>query len=548
MVDPALERDVDPQQQIRQVARMIRRAWLAILTCVGAGAMVGVALWFFLPRSYLSTYKVLMRSDWMFNAPGMQRTLADLPWPTRARLLEDQLRSTAYLRKALDKVEWAEWARAKGRGEDPAFVLKVKEKVAVRPTPAETGERFLLINFTWNEPRAAADFCKALFETWIGDAMSSYADEVNRQVSLAAQTQQSKDEALGDAERSLEQFEIRNGISALNQNQNLQQRADGFRNDLDLLSRDIANWEARIEAMDQDLAATDTDGKPLYPPTLAGTGTVNNPEKQAHIDQMLALLQEIEDLRLRSFTEKWRPYAVAMEKLKILVAATSELENTVDLDADALPNPEYVARKAARDQVYFELQGMYAAQVKMANDLAELDKRLETLPEVLRQHSSLQADVALARQISVAQKLENEPLKDKQLALKGQLNPYQKLEEPVPARSPTTAVGWLALVVSTILGLGVAIAFVVGKELLRSSFTSADQARRTLRLPVLGEVAQIQTVPEVRRARLVRLVQIAASLTLLAGFGAAIWVCVAHPEDLPRGLVEWAQGLREALS
>jgi len=42
-------------------------------------------------------------------------------------------------------------------------------------------------------------------------------------------------------------------------------------------------------------------------------------------------------------------------------------------------------------------------------------------------------------------------------------------------------------------------------------------------------------------------VQITASLLLLGGLGAAIWICVAHPNDLPRGLVDWAMELRTSL-
>ena len=145
-----------------------------------------------------------------------------------------------------------------------------------------------------------------------------------------------------------------------------------------------------------------------------------------------------------------------------------------------------------------------------------------------------------------------QPLRDKKHALArkgpGQLLPWADLEKPVPAPSPATAIGWLALLISTMLGLGIALLVVVGKELLRSSFKNAEQARRALKLPVLGEVAPIQTAIEVRRLRFVRGLQIAASFVLLFGIGAAIWVCIRHPQDLPRGLVEWAQDLREALS
>jgi hypothetical protein len=156
------------------------------------------------------------------------------------------------------------------------------------------------------------------------------------------------------------------------------------------------------------------------------------------------------------------------------------------------------------------------------------------------------------RQVVYDQTVALQPLLDKQLALRrrgeAQVLPWQELERAVAAPSPSSAVGWLALAISSLVGLGVAVILVIGKELLRSSFRSADQARRTLKLPVLGEVAPIQTVLELRRARFVRAMQIAASLVLLLGITAAIFVCVKRTDSLPRGLVNWAQDLREALS
>jgi hypothetical protein len=262
--------------------------------------------------------------------------------------------------------------------------------------------------------------------------------------------------------------------------------------------------------------------------------------------------QKISELKSEGFTDKYGPLAQAYEQLRDLIQEASELPNTITVRNEPLPNPEYLTKKGQRDDLWVELQGYNAQKMQMEAQLQEMGAALKTLPEVLRQHESLRAEVATMRQLELEQKIALAPIKDRKLAVSrkgvGALVPFQTLEQPVPAPSPSTAVGVLALAVATLLGLGVALAIVVGKELLRSSFGSAEQARRALKLPVLGEVAPIQTAFEVRRARFVRTLQIAASVVLLTGIGAAIWVCVTHPTDLPRGLVEWALDLRAALS
>jgi hypothetical protein len=263
-------------------------------------------------------------------------------------------------------------------------------------------------------------------------------------------------------------------------------------------------------------------------------------------------VQQINELKLRGFTDRYPRLEQLKGELKRLMIMTSELQNTVTVPTKPLTNPAWEIKKGERDALYVDLQGMTARKGKMEADIKELEDSLQTLPEVLRQHESYRQEVSTRAQIVQQQMLDLTPLKDKKQALsrKGSnaLLAFQTIETPVPAPSPSSAIGWLALAISTMVGFGIAMVVVIGKELLRSSFASADQARAALKLPVLGEVAPIQTALEVRRARFIRTLQIAASLVLLGGISASIWVCVARPGELPRWLVDWAQGLREALS
>ena len=559
MAEPSFDREIDPQAQVRHMVGVVRRGWLPILTCLGAGLLVGIALWFFIPKTYVSTAKFVLRSGWMFDGVGEARTMDELPFSTRARQLEDLLRSTEWIRTVLDKLEWRSWSQAKAK-DDPAervqaerlFVQKVKEKITCRVISGETGERLVFVSFAWRDRNEAAEFCDELTRHWLNTAVESYSQTVDQRVALEEELLELKREDLKEAQAALEEFERRNGISAINQRQDTQQRHDKLNLDLDAISVEIAGIDAQIEAIDHDLAATNADGTFVVPPTMPETSTINNPEKIALLDRLSVVYLTISDLEAAGFTAAWPPLKQAKEELTRLLIDASSLENIVTIETKPTPNPAWELKKADRDALYVEAQGRMAQKIKMEADVQELEATLQTLPQVLRQHESLRGDVAAAQGIYFQQMQQLQPLRDKKHALArkgpGQLLPWADLEKPVPAPSPATAIGWLALLISTMLGLGIALLVVVGKELLRSSFKNAEQARRALKLPVLGEVAPIQTAIEVRRLRFVRGLQIAASFVLLFGIGAAIWVCIRHPQDLPRGLVEWAQDLREALS
>jgi hypothetical protein len=176
---------------------------------------------------------------------------------------------------------------------------------------------------------------------------------------------------------------------------------------------------------------------------------------------------------------------------------------------------------------------------------------LKTLPQVLREYWQLRMDVASAQQAVLDQQQAAGPYFDKKALADARgpknLLPLRTLEKPQPAPKPTASVGWLALGICTMLGLATAVAIVIGRELLRTSFAHAEQARTALKLPVLGEVAPIQTVLEVRRNRFQRSIQVAASAVILVGLAAMIVVCVAYPDHLPTGVVRWALDLRDLL-
>jgi uncharacterized protein involved in exopolysaccharide biosynthesis len=547
--DP-FEGEVDPQLQIRQFLGVVRRGWLTLITCVGLGLLVGIAAYKFVPKIYRSTARLQLKPEFLFD-PGEAKVLDDLPFAARRPMLEDQLRSTELIRATLEKLEWPEWSRAKASPETAfKFVERVKLHLNARAFSGELRERMVEVSFAWSDRNQAADFCEMMVKLWIDTSVSAYLEELNHRVSDAQRLLNQKKERLDRARTDVENFEMRNEISAINQHQNTQAKADQLSLDLDQKAGEVANLQKQVDLFDQELEAKGADGKPLIPPTLDGDLAMNG-EKAAKIAQLSEASQNLELRLLNHYTEKDTQVQLLEQEISDLLVEITKAPDQVEVGVPAEPNPKFEELKKQRDDLNYQLQGLLAQKAVLEGRLKELATELKTLPQVLRQYSTLRGDVVVLEQAVAEQSQAAGPFFDKKTLVDAKgpnaALPYSRLDRPYPSPTADAKIAWLVLAVSVVLGLAVAVAVVIGRELFRSSFAHAEQTRTALKLPVLGEVSPIQTAVEVRRSRFQRSIQVAASLLVLVGLAAAIVACIVYPQHLPAGIVRWATDLRDAL-
>jgi len=548
--DP-FEREVDPQQQIRQFFGMVRRGWLTIATSLGLGLLLGIAAFLYVPRQWTSTYRGLIKSSVVFDATD-QKALDDEQGPKSRSMLEDQLHASDLIEEVLNKLEWPAWAHARTTLEGRQnYIERVRTHLRANVAPAELGGRVVTVTFTWGDRGDAARFCETLVNLWKDNATSDYVEELTRRLADQQRLLQQKKLALEQRTKDVEQFEMRHGISAINQHQDQQVRLDDLGAALDALGPDITNDQVLLDQLDREISALGADGKPLVSPTLESAGPVMSEEKAAIVQRISMAYLELQELLRAHYTERW-PAVKALEDE--LVQLTFQFTNTPDhaeVSAAARANPKYEALKRERDDLNAQLQSKLAARALLESSKREVSDLLKTLPQVLREYTQLRMDVWTAQQAVFDQQAVAGPYYDKKALADARgpknLLPLRTLERPQPAPKPTASVGWLALGICTMLGLATAVAIVIGREILRTSFAHSEQARVSLKLPVLGEVAPIQTVLEVRRNRFQRTVQVAASAVLLFGLAAMIVVCVVYPDHLPTGVVRWALDLRDLL-
>jgi hypothetical protein len=427
----------------------------------------------------------------------------------------------------------------------------VRQHLHANVAPAELGGRIVTVSFTWGDRGDAARFCETLVNLWRDAATSDYVEELTRRLSDQQRLLQQKKLALEQRTKDVEQFEMRHGISAINQHQDQQARLDALGADLDALGPEITNDQVLLDQLDREISALGADGKPVVSPTLDAAGPAMSEEKAALVQRISMVYLELQELLRAHYTERWPAVVAAKDELAQLVFQVTNAPDSPEVSAAARANPKYEALKRERDDMNAQLQGKLAARALLESSKREVSDLLKTLPQVLREYTQLRMDVASAQTALLDQQQVAGPYFDKKALADARgpknLLPLRTLERAQPAPKPTASVGWLALGICTMLGLATAVAIVIGREILRTSFAHSDQARVSLKMPVLGEVAPIQTVLEVRRNRFQRTVQVAASAVILVGLAAMIVVCVVYPDHLPTGVVRWALDLRDLL-
>ena len=155
-----LDIEISPGQQIRRVTGLVKQNWFTIFTFLALGVLVGVALFNFLPKEYESETKIMLRNTYLFGAGEAARKEENL-LVNRAKLLEEELKSSSWIEKVLDRLEWPEWATAKvsttARRE---FVDRVKSRLSVDIKRGETAERLIFITFSYTDRWKARDLCQ----------------------------------------------------------------------------------------------------------------------------------------------------------------------------------------------------------------------------------------------------------------------------------------------------------------------------------------------------------------------------------------------------
>lgn len=467
-----------------------RRKWWLIIPLV-ASIGVGVLLVRYLPKQYRASATLAVQAPAV--SPSLVNQNAPLDNQERIRAVTQQLMSTAVLSRV---------ARAEGLTNstpDDAMLAKMRLAVAVgvpEPLTATSEPRRLdtfVVSYTNEDPARAQRVANRLAHVFV-DENSRTREQVAEHTSafITTELDASQKRLAALEERLRKAKELYMGRLPEQTQANLQ-TLSGLRNQMDSTSTALHSEQDRLSMIDRQIDGLKRGlADVIIAPRPGASASDMATTPQARV---AALQRELASARL-TYTNK-HPEVVRLEG----ELATAQKDAAADRDrpeADRTQqlqsDPSYRQLLADREVARMRVRELQRSDEDIRRQITVYQARVEAAPSVEQQLLSLQRDYELEKKqygdlneklhaASIAENIERDRRGEQFSVL---------YSAPYP-NDPVKPVPWRVMLLSVMAGIAVGAVLTLGREYLDRSVHDLRELRDELDVPVLGEVARIQT-------------------------------------------------------
>ena len=460
--------------ELRAAAHAVwHRRWLALAVAWGVCVLgwLAVAL---VPNSYESKARIFVQLDDVLSEEiGIANTAED-----DILRLRQTLASAVNLEKVIRSTKLGE-GLADQRAMDKAI-----EGLAEDVTVQSEEDNLFELTATIGEPGLsegenallAQDVVQKLIDIFREENIAGNRGEV-------AETIVFLDQQLDERKRELEEAEARRlGFEAQNPeliggSSTLSSRLGQLRSETRSAEADLAAAQSALAAINGQLAGTP---RTLSTPGASGGGPATRALAEAQ--------GQLAGLQARGLTRN-HPDVIAAERQVALLRRQAAGEGPEA--GGSTPNPAYSSLLSIRAERQANVQALQARRAALGSDVAAAQADQASEPAVAAEMTRI------GRDYEVLKKNYDELLQRREdMRLRGQVENerssfrFEVIDPPMVPQKPAAPNRPLLLIGVLLLGLGAGAgaAFLAGK--LRSSFSSAEQLERAMRLPVLGTISR----------------------------------------------------------
>lgn len=542
------------QGQLQEFKAILsRRRWQVLLPAafVITGGIVFAVI---APRKYTVTTRVELREtsiehDPMFDDPEGSATTRELD------NIEHHIRHNERIAEIIGEEldQWPRYLNADYRGRREYIRDKVIKNLTVNVQfrPHNRGSTFVDIGYTDSDVVRAERFLTKLIDSWVDNVVErdrntiqNELDILQNQVSVAEAAfntlntqyvQLTKDMSIdpsqplvvGRAERAADPFWL--------EIQSLEATIQDVKTDL-------AQAEGELADVEQKLA--DTPPEIPESETIAGLGMS---QQVAEIEtKILDFRKEKEALRPNH--SHWRRLERDIADLESQAAELRLLESGESVVLRDVPNPNYVALIATRDEKEVVVGGLRSQLGSLTERLAEAylraQKRSDDYGELFEIFGKL--DTAGAE---LKAKLEAQNDKELTMALitGAWAKPYDIVDPPAAPEAPSEPNVWLILTFATLAGIALGVIVATIAEFGRPGFRSVGELSHAITVPVLGAINAVVTEAERQRERRRRTVVGASCAVILVGLLTTTYLWHSQKGMLPTELLQAIDDLQYSL-
>jgi len=458
-----------------------RRWWLA--APVAASLVLGLVALKVLPKEYRSSATIGVQAPSVSPSIVSQTTSDN---QDRLRMLQQQLMTATILSRV---------AREEGLGNDPRAVSALRSEIKVSvpdPVAATNDPRRLdtfLISYGNASPSRAQQITNRIANVFVDETSKTRTEHAeDTSAFIAAQQHESKArlDALEDQLRHAKEAHM--GQLPEQTPANLQ-TLSGLRQQLESNNIALRGEQDRLSMIDREIESV-TQGNDVV---LIGR---DNPSMAPPETRVMMLERQLAEAQMM-FKDAHPEVQSLREQLKAARAdaAADKAKPAADRLAQLRLDPAYRQLQQEQTTAKMRVNELQRQSSDLTRQISAYQARVESAPMVEQQMAALNRDYELEKRQyeDVSAKLHTATIAEN-VERNRDGEQFAVLESASYPTSPTSPIAWRVMLIALAIGLCLGAAATLGREYLDRSVHDVHDLRTEFELPVLGEVAHIQTV------------------------------------------------------
>ncbi len=464
-----------------------RRKWWLVVPIV-ASIVVGLVLVNVLPKEFRSTATLAVAAPVV--SPNLVNQAAQFDNQERLRVLSQQLLASGILARV---------AQEEGLGDasDERLLSRMRSNISIAvPDPvAQVNEPrrldAFLVSYGDPQPVRAQRVTNRLVTVFVDESSK-------RRAANAVGTSAFLDNQLKESQQRLAELEGRLRASKESfmgqlpeQTQANLSTLSGLRQQLEANATALRGEQDRLSMIERQIeGARQGSAEVIVVPGPAGS------QGQTPEGRVLQLQRELAEARA-IYTPKHPEVQRLEDDLKSarLDAQAEKAKPVSDRLAQLALDPAFRQLTADREMARLRIRDLQRSEGDLRRQIGSYQARVESAPRVEQQLASLQRDYDLERQqyselssklhaASIVESVERDRSGEQ----------FTVLYPASLPSAPTKPVPWRVMLIAVVAGLCLGAGATLGREYLDRSVHNVRELRDEFQLPVLGEVARIQTV------------------------------------------------------
>ena len=505
-----------------------RRRWL-ILPLALLGLVVGTGTSLLIPRYY--------RSETQFHLKRIGQQGSDFgpdedPMEAEVEAARFTITSHVHFLSSARRLGWPEFFT--NDPEDPevrAAVEAARKRVKVYLVSSRKITGHIGISYADKDAGRSAEMANTLRDLWLEERQRKVRSELKANYDQAWALLIEARQEYEQAAEALQEFNQANRIHPTTDREGRERGGTGIFDQLEEKEKTIAEQEARLAELEKardNLAARLAETDPVLS-RVTGTEEALNQLLAPYLVRRAQLVHLLEKV----YSEPHPLRRSAEREVEMIDEQVARIRRELgESEVARRANPDYVKLEKELQARKDEIDAVQSSLEVYRRQRETLIEEARRFPALKRDHDRLAAAVEDAQELVTSRK-QQVAAQNEQLAFFNSGLHHEVTSEAYPPPKPNDPATWVIVLIGMVIGLGVAVGFIVLIEVLRISFRSVEEAEAALPIPVLGACTYVETEAEVREAGRRRLVASLAAAVVILSLATILVLYFVDPARLP---------------